>query len=609
MANITKIIFGEKSEFSSDTLFVNSQDFEIPHGMDYKLAIEDLKRIQNKTIHGKNFLSLFEYDGISLWWFIYQSLIPKYKHLTNFVEKFLNLIDKYNPQLIRVENHLDKINIISEICSSKGIKLEYSIINFNQQLIKNKIKNKLQKNRYAKINSKKINERKKLFQKNLSSINFENKIIFALPTSYRRTIFDTTQEKSFRGEHLIQPVINSFDKNEILGLDLDYTFRGDLEILSERINDSSMDWIPLENILNTSSDPSKFLHKYLQIIKEKEFQNLFVFKNISLWNSLSSFFQSISFDPFLPNYLQVIDSLTKFFEKNKPRAIFLPYETGPLSLAIIIAAKKHNVKTIGLQHGYIYKYNPMYSFDSFHNQNNDLGFIIPEKILLFGNQTKKLLLSNNYPKKNLFVFGNPNFFNIDEMIKIFSKKNLFQKFGISENKKIILFTTGKLQPFYTNHGVYDYDVQIWKKLLENFSNNSNYYLLLKPHPEEKNIQIYEQILNNFNSKNAKIVQNNINELIFISSVVISVFSTTMLDSLCFKKPVIRVQFSEDNDSIFNNINSIVNSNLNDLTSLIQKIFIDSEMREKLLTNTKEFIFDNYGIPNENIDNMLSKILE
>ena len=609
MTKITKIIFGEKSEISSDTLFVNAQDLEIPHGSDYKIAIKDLKRIQNETIHGKDFLSLFEYDGTSLWWFIYQSLIPKYKHLTNFIEKFLNLIDEYDPQLIRVETHLDKINIISQICSTKGINLEYSTMNFQKKLVKDKIKNKLQKNRYAKINFKKTNARKKLFQKTFTSINFENKIIFAIPTSYRRTIFHIKQDKSFRGEHLIQPIINSFNKNQILGLDLDYTFKGDIDILSERMNDSSMDWIPIENLLEKNFKSSKFIQKYLQIIKEKEFQNLFVFNNISLWPDLSNFFESMSFEPFLPHYLQIIDSLVTFFENNKPRVIFLPYETGPLSLGIIIAAKKRNVKTIGLQHGHIYKYNPMYSFDLFQNENNANGFILPDKILLFGNQTKKLLLSNHYPEENLLVFGNPNFFNINEMIESFSKKNLFQKYHLSRNKKIILFPTGKLQPFYTNHGVYDYDVQIWKKLLENFSRKSDYYLILKPHPGEKNIQIYEQMLKNYNSNNARIIQNNINELIYISSIIISVFSTVMLDSLCFKKPVIRIQFPEDNNSIFNNTNSIVISTLNDLPSSIEKIYTDNEMTKNLLTNAKEFILDNYGIPNENIDKMLSKILE
>ena len=609
MTNITKIIFGEKSETSADTLFVNAQDFEIPHGSDYKLAIEDLKRIQNETVDKKHFLSLFEYDGISLWWFIYQSLIPKYKHLTNFIEKFLILIDKYDPESIKVENHLDKIDIISEICSAKKIKLEYSTVNFQKKLVKDKIKNKLQKNRYNKINFKKINERKKLYTNNSSSINFDNKIIFALPTSYRRTIFDIKGQKSFRGEHLIQPIIDSFDKTQILGLDLDYTFKGDLEILSERIGDSSMNWIPLENLFLDKFESSKFLQKYSQIIKEKEFQNLFVFNDISLWSSLSNFFQSMSFDPFLPYYIQIIDSLTIFFEKNKPRAIFLPYETGPISLAIIAAARKHNVKTIGLQHGHIYKYNPMYSFDLFHNKNNGYGFLLPDKILLFGNQTKKLLLSNHYPEKNLLVFGNPNFFNINEMIECFTKQNLHDKYQISVNKKIILFATGKLQPFYSNHGIYDYDVQIWKKLLETYSNNSDYYLILKPHPGEKNIQIYERILKDFNSENAKIIQSNINELIFISSIVISVFSTSMLDSLCFKKAVVKVQFDEDDDSIFNNTNAIINSSLDNLPSSIKKIFADNEFKDRLSSHTKEFILDNYGIPNENIDNMLSKILE
>lgn len=610
MVKISEIIFGKKSEKCLDKLFVNEKDFEIPHGEDYKIAIQELERIQKQTLHEKQFLSLFEYNDASLWWLIYQSLIPKYKQLTNFTKKFSELIDKTQPQIVKIESNFDKLNIIKQICDQRKIKLQYSTITANLQLSRKKMKKIIQKTHFQKITKTKIEQRKKLYFKKFNHVpSIKNKILFVIPSSYRRNIFDYNKGVSQRGEYLLQPIIDLMNNEDILGMDLDYTFRGDFDILSERLDDSLMRWFPLEFFLQSDINTSDFLKNFSKIINDHEFQNLFYFNEIFLWPDLEEFFNRMIFAPYLPFYLKVINSLERFFKENSPKAIFLPYETGPIALAIILAAKKFGIMTIGLQHGYIYQHNPMYSFSEFRSKNNLLGFIIPDKILLFGNEAKKLLLKNGYPEENLVVLGNPNFFDIEKIDKTLSKKFLREKYNIHKEKKVILFTTGKLQPFYSNHGIYDYDVKIWEHLLENFENNDDYFIILKPHPQEKNIEIYNKLLSKYDSSNAKIIQENIMELIYISSLVVSVFSSTMLDSLCFKKPVIRVQFEGDINSIFDETKVVVKSDLDNLSSTIQEVLKNEKIKHQLLIDTKQFIFDNYGIPVENIKFKIKQILE
>ena len=63
--------------------------------------------------------------------------------------------------------------------------------------------------------------------------------------------------------------------------------------------------------------------------------------------------------------------------------------------------------------------------------------------------------------------------------------------------------------------------------------------------KENDITIYEEILASFSPSNAKIIQGNLYELIYLSSLIVSVFSSTMLDALCFDKPVIRVKFENE----------------------------------------------------------------
>ena len=85
---VNEIIFGNESKIEGNNLYVNESDFEIPHGTDYNIAIEELYEIQKCSVNGINFLELFQYDDFSMWWFIYQSLIPKYKQITNFIDKY-----------------------------------------------------------------------------------------------------------------------------------------------------------------------------------------------------------------------------------------------------------------------------------------------------------------------------------------------------------------------------------------------------------------------------------------------------------------------------------------------------------------------------------------
>ena len=130
-----------------------------------------------------------------------------------------------------------------------------------------------------------------------------------------------------------------------------------------------MNWFHAELILskNDKNKFNNFLNNLKNIISDKNFQNLFEFKGISLWNTISPVFKMMSFSPYLPSYYDFLVSLDNLFKEKKPKMIFLSYETGPYGLAILLAAKKNGIKTVGVAHATIDKYNPMYSY----NYNTD----------------------------------------------------------------------------------------------------------------------------------------------------------------------------------------------------------------------------------------------
>jgi len=604
-----KIVFGNTTSKNNDIIYVREEDFEMPHGEDYKIAITELDRIQNMVFDGKPFLEHFLYNDISLWWFIYQSLISHYKIATNFVKKFSEFLDEINPITVEVTDY-KKLTVIKKICLQKNIKCIYSKGSNLKFSLKQKTKESISRNRFEKITNEKTQNRISRFLKTSKDIpNINNSIVFAIPSIYRRQIFDTLTGTTKEGEYIQQPIMNLLNHNNIVGVDLDYTFKGNLEILSHRLSET-IPWFPIEMFLNNKDDKDhlKFIDDYQKLISSLDFQNIFVFNDVSLWDEIKEIFKEMTYAPHLPVCMNLIDSLSNYFKKVKPKAFFLPYETGPLALSIIAACKKNGITTVGIQHGYIYEFNPMYSYGNSLENNKKYGFLLPDHLLLFGNYTKNLLLEKGYPSKKLVTFGNPAFFGLDKFLRSFNRTKILEKFGILQDQKIILFTSGKLQQKYSAHGKYDYDEQIWKYLVNHFGNDNKFFLILKPHPQEKDTSVYENILKTKDCTNAIITHDSIYDLICLSDVTLSVFSTTMLDALCFQKPVIRIKFGNEKHHIFDNTNAIITSKLDFLSKHIDMIVNDQSKLETVSHNIQEFINEQYGIPENQPELILKEIL-
>lgn len=607
--NQLEIIFGKESKKLKNKIFVRDEDFETSRGEDYKLAIEFLKDFNKKSINGKTIMEYLYFNDVSYWWFIYQSLVPEVKNQINFISNFLNFLKTVKPSKVKLENNFERFEIIKQICNKLNIDFSYSKFRLLRYNSKIKSKNSIQERRYKRIHEKKIETRKSLVEKNYNSIpDFSNKILFTVSTNFRRLIFDFQDATFKRGEFLTSNLFDMFDHSELLGIDLDYTFQGTPSVLRERFSES-FSWIPLEIILTDKTrNNTELIQQYKKLIANSNFQNLFSFMGIKFWSNLEFFFDKMYFTPFLPFYSSLVQSIFKQFSTSKPKSVFIPYETGSFALAIISACKSLGIITFGIQHGHIYQYNPMYSYGEIISKSNPYGFPIPDYLLLFGNSTKNLLVDNGYPEENLIVFGNPSLFNLNDFQSKFDLKKSLNKFSIHSDEHVILFTTGKLQRAYPEVGKFDYDEKIAEELIKKFGNNGNYRIIIKPHPTEENIDIYEELIKKNSSKNVIISQDNIFELISLSSIIISVFSTTMYDALCFDKPVMRIKFSENERQVIDLSQIITTSTLEEMSSKIVDL-LENFDPQAFSKKSKEFIKEHFGLPEEEPEKILKSLID
>jgi hypothetical protein len=609
-----KLIFGEDSKINNSEHFVKSSFFiDSIYSNERRKTTNDFKKLLEKTeVNEKNFLELFSYKENSLWWFFSQeTFFLKLGEIISFISNFYNLISKKEIIEVRIISDFKWTYIIEQICKKFEIPVKFSRFEYSKFLLNNFSKNyfkfylKQRKLKYLKKH--RINFNKTQFSSSGKHIpNITDKVIFISPITYRRKLYNFNSKFSENREYLVDDLIKIGNIKNSCGISIDFSSDPNSIVnLKERIEDN-LKWFPEEMILKSSTTKSMkiFFSKYDSLLKNSQFQNLFRFKGILFWKLIQEVFLSMKFEPYLPYWILLLDSVDNYFLKNKPRSIFLTAETNANTLAYIFAASKHNVKTIRIQQAMITEKNMEFIHNNYFSKNNSLGYPTPDYMLVYGSYAKEILIKNGYPSKKLIEFGNPTFAFLDYIEQI-DKKSILNKYTISDKQKIILFTSTKWQNDLMGK---DFDPMIWDELLKIYSNKDEYFIILKPHPGEK-ISTYENILSNYNCNNATIIQDSLVELLHISDIVISNYSSVIIDACCLNKPIIEIiwdDISENSTLNYHKIGITIPSKIENLKFNVKNILEKQSITSEYLKKQIIFLKEQYGIPidrNEMIDKL------
>ena len=610
--NTSIVIYGKKSFNNGNTLFRNNHDFEKTTGDNnsIELGINELNKIGNSKIDGKYIPEILSYGSVSLWWFCYNPLTDNFIKTMSFIENFINFVEETNPSKIKVQNDFSKLDLIKQICINYKIPISYSRFSYSIFIIKDKLRQIIKQQGAKYITRKKIRSRLKLYsQKFTSTPSTENKIVFVSYPIYRRPLYDFDKKISVIGEFLIDELLKLFqDKKGIIGLDLFSVIKSDERVLKERL-ESEMFWIPVEKIMEKITDNNShqiFIKNFENLLKSNSFEKLFEYRGVNYWNYISFRFKEMTFEYYLPFWLRLLDAVRNYFSENKPKVVFLLYETKPTSLAIISACKTLGIKTIGIQHGIIHSYHAFYMHDQFMSEKHQYGFQLPDKLLLFGDIPKQILLERGYPEDRLIAFGNPMFFHLD---KIKLKNNLeefVKKYQLPSNCYFVLFAPPAMRIYKKART--NFNKETLEKLLEIANKRNDFFIIIKPHADD-NPQDYQSIIDQKGSDNAKVLQGDLIELILNSDIVISTVSTSIIDAMCMNKPVIQVKFEEvEMKQPYDEYEAVLESKLNNLKENIQKIINDKDLCQKLLEQEHKFVKKYYNISGENPRNIINKIL-
>lgn len=163
--------------------------------------------------------------------------------------------------------------------------------------------------------------------------------------------------------------------------------------------------------------------------------------------------------------------------------------------------------------------------------------VFPTIINVIDDRAKQIAINEGINENIVQIVGNPYYKYLKNFQPTISKQELFGQLGLESNEQrnIILFAP---DPLSNVNGIeqYGFDELTASLEINKITEDSQYLLIVNPHPNQK----IENIKSCFNSNvifsNASI---SVNHLIFYSNIILGFFSSFLIEASIMKKKVIR----------------------------------------------------------------------
>ncbi len=527
-----------------------------------------------KTKDNKSFLEKTVYNDIAMWWFIdiylfyYVESLIKFKESKNNLEelskkdvrKFLTKRKRhfvYNNSII---NNLYKFSL-SLFC--EFVAISYTKKNFSRT--NNKILITAENIEWRKV--------KDIFDKSEKKADaFFNSVITELKRKDKKLIITTTY-----------PVGSPFIGVKVLL---------DKKINQKDIIHKAFNKYWSFEIQKKGKEARKhFIKIWNKLKKDEVFKDSLKYNNIDLFplveEELSYYFTTV-----FGQIVEYIEMAKKMLVIEKPNLIVMEEEYGQFERALIVAGKVKKIPTIAVQHGIINLYHFGYTLfrnNDYKNKNSKfLHCPIPDKTAIYGPRDKYFLMEkSDYSEDSLIITGQPRYDILFHVDQIYSKEKFTKKHDINQNNKIILWATQCHYFSFKENG------RNFIAIFEAIQNIKNVTLIIKQHPGEK--RMYTKMIKNY-LKQYKInsiitsPRSDIYEQLFVSDLMLSGPSTSVLEAVVLNKPIIFLNFTKEPD-IVNYVECNIAIGVYEKEYLLPTIKKLLEDDSELVENRQKFIKD------------------
>lgn len=312
----------------------------------------------------------------------------------------------------------------------------------------------------------------------------------------------------------------------------------------------------------------RLLKEIYRSVYNRDFLNKVTYREVSIGAMLNDIFEELVFEIFYHN-IQKVDIVREILVQHKPEAIVVI----DYSVDIALIAKAMSVPIVALQSR---------SIDEFCF----FGPIIHDAVILDGNYWKQYLLKRqDIDPEKIYLTGPVKFdyFKLDN-------KNLRSS---PRSKKTVIFAANNP---YLDMGIVDYEkIKDLKATCAAMKNIKEAHLIIKAHPYEKDLDLYNNIAKEAGLLEYDIIQDiEMLELIGHSDLLITLNSTAGYDAVLLDKNVMSLcgvsNFEPEDIWNFRKYNAaIILDNPEDLEKYIRKTLFDPETIAKLKEGRKLYI--------------------
>ena len=211
------------------------------------------------------------------------------------------------------------------------------------------------------------------------------------------------------------------------------------------------------------------------------------------------------------------------------------------------------------------------------------------KMALFGEASKRMLISEGIAPERIVVTGNPKFDEVYYSKDSDCKKKVCERWNIPTDKTIILLLTQYLVE------VGRWTTEQRRKFVLAVANAAavlpNTQLIIKLHPPHESEGDYQEIVKG--SPHAPIICKyaSLPELLNACSLAVTVESTAGLEAMAIGKPVVIVNlFNESGPSLFNGSGALFVDKEENILPAMQKALYDAQTREEMAKSMKDFVY-------------------
>lgn len=226
-------------------------------------------------------------------------------------------------------------------------------------------------------------------------------------------------------------------------------------------------------------------------------------------------------------YLFKYFSFEAFFNRSSFLTVSSIDENSPGIKSVMDAAKKHNVKTVGLQHGAISDLSIAYIYSASDIEKNT----ITDFTLVWGERWKDMLINDShYPEKSIVITGQVR---TDIIPKLQSVDKRWLENYLDDGRKLIVFAS-QPQPDPKQR------MQAALDVFSSVKDLNDVFLIVKLHPGERNdVDYYNKLAKQANCSNYKLIYD-IDLFLLISAcdILITCYSTVGTETVYFYKPLI-----------------------------------------------------------------------